>query len=44
MASHIAEHIEEPEKFCSELQRVAKAGYIETPGAFSEFIFNGSIS
>jgi len=40
IASHIAEHIEEPEKFCSELQRVAKAGYIETPGAFSEFIFN----
>ncbi|HRH64337.1 MAG TPA: glycosyltransferase [Bacteroidia bacterium] len=40
IASHIAEHIDEPEKFCSELQRVAKAGYIETPGAFSEFIFN----
>jgi glycosyltransferase involved in cell wall biosynthesis len=40
IASHIAEHIDEPEKFCSELQRVAKGGYIETPGAFSEFIFN----
>lgn len=40
IASHIAEHIDEPEKFCSELQRVAKRGYLETPGAFSEFIFN----
>ncbi len=40
IASHIAEHIDEPEKFCSELQRVAKSGYIETPDAFSEFIFN----
>lgn len=40
IASHIAEHIDEPEKFCSELQRVAKRGYLETPDAFSEFIFN----
>jgi glycosyltransferase involved in cell wall biosynthesis len=40
IASHIAEHIDEPEKFCMELQRVAKNGYIETPDAFSEFIFN----
>ncbi len=40
IASHIAEHIDEPEKFCRELQRVAKRGYLETPDAFSEFIFN----
>ena len=40
IASHIAEHIDNPEKFCQEIQRVAHAGYIETPDAFSEFIFN----
>ncbi|HAF00059.1 MAG TPA: hypothetical protein DCO68_11035 [Methylophilaceae bacterium] len=36
IASHVLEHSTEPEKFLSELQRVAKAGYIETPDAFME--------
>jgi len=32
IASHIAEHMDDPEGFCSELTRVAAAGYVETPG------------
>lgn len=42
IASHIAEHIDDPEQFCKELLRVGKRGYIETPGAFDEFILNES--
>lgn len=38
IASHVLEHSAEPESFLLELQRVAKAGYIETPGAFMERI------
>lgn len=36
IASHVLEHSKEPEKFLSEIQRVAKAGYIEVPDAFFE--------
>lgn len=36
IASHVLEHSADPDKFLSELQRVAKAGYIETPDAFME--------
>jgi len=36
IASHVLEHSPHPERFLSELQRVAKAGYIETPDAFME--------
>jgi SAM-dependent methyltransferase len=38
VASHVFEHTAYPEKFLSELQRVAKAGYIEVPDAFMERI------
>lgn len=38
IASHVLEHSAEPELFLLELQRVAKAGYIETPDAFMERI------
>lgn len=38
IASHIAEHIDDPEKFCKELIRVGERGYIETPSRFSEMI------
>jgi SAM-dependent methyltransferase len=38
IASHVLEHSENPKKFLEELQRVAKAGYIETPDAFMERI------
>jgi len=36
IASHVLEHSKNPKKFLSELQRVAKAGYIEVPDAFME--------
>jgi len=38
IASHVLEHSAEPEIFLRELQRVARAGYIETPDAFMERI------
>lgn len=36
IASHVLEHSDDPEKFLSELMRVAKAGYIETPEGWFE--------
>lgn len=36
IASHILEHMAEPGPFLDELQRVGKAGYIETPNALFE--------
>jgi SAM-dependent methyltransferase len=38
IAAHVLEHSTDPEKFLSELQRVATAGYIEVPDAFMERI------
>lgn len=38
IASHVLEHSADPERFLLELQRVGKAGYIETPDAFMERI------
>lgn len=38
IASHVLEHSADPAQFLSELQRVAKAGYIEVPDAFMERI------
>lgn len=39
IASHVAEHVEDPVQFCREMSRVASAGYIETPGwLWSHFI------
>lgn len=38
IASHVLEHSADPRKFLSELQRVAKAGYIEVPDTFMERI------
>lgn len=38
IASHVLEHSADPEQFIAELQRVAKAGYIEVPDAFFERI------
>ena len=38
IASHIAEHIDDPVKFCNELQRISKRGYIETPGPITELL------
>ncbi len=36
IASHVLEHSTDPARFLNELQRVAKAGYIEVPDAFME--------
>ena len=36
IASHVLEHSDNPEQFIKEIQRVAKAGYIEVPDAFYE--------
>jgi len=38
VASHIAEHVDDPIQFCNELQRVSKNGYIETPGPLTEWL------
>jgi len=40
IASHVLEHSMDPDKFLSEIQRVAKAGYIEVPDAFMERLTN----
>ena len=31
IASHILEHVDDPFKFCNELTRIGKRGYIEVP-------------
>lgn len=36
ICSHVAEHIENPDVLCSELNRVSAAGYLETPSRFTE--------
>lgn len=38
IAFHVLEHMERPECFFSELERVARAGYLETPSFWSERI------
>jgi len=38
IASHIAEHIDDPIIFCNELKRISKSGYIETPGPITELL------
>lgn len=37
IVSHVLEHIEKPESALLEIQRISKAGYIETPNAFYEY-------
>ncbi len=36
IASHVAEHVDDPVLFCQELSRVGRAGYLETPGPLTE--------
>ena len=43
IAFHVLEHSEHPEVFLSELQRVASAGYIETPSFWSERVLPLSV-
>lgn len=40
IASHIAEHVEDPDVFCSELGRVASGGYIETPSPIADRVLH----
>jgi SAM-dependent methyltransferase len=40
IASHLAEHVTEPEAFCAELARVARAGYIETPSPLADYLLD----
>jgi SAM-dependent methyltransferase len=42
IASHILEHVDNPERFVAELMRVANAGYIETPSELGEKLFGWS--
>ena len=39
IASHVFEHVEDPQRFAAELMRIARAGYIETPSELSEKVF-----
>jgi len=38
--SHVLEHVENPEQACSEIIRVGKAGYIETPTFMKDALFS----
>ena len=40
IASHLGEHVEDPEGFCGELGRVAKAGYVETPSPLADYLLD----
>jgi len=39
IASHIAEHLDNPMSFCQEIQRIGKRGYIEAPAKFYEQLY-----
>jgi len=39
IASHIIEHMDDPARFCSELQRVARRGFIASPTELAEHMF-----
>ena len=38
IASHIAEHVDDPAAFCREVARVGRQGYIETPGWLGDML------
>ena len=41
IASHILEHVEEPFKFCNEMTRIGKRGYIEVPTPLWDNLVDG---
>lgn len=40
IASHLAEHVTDPGRFCSEISRVAARGYIETPSPIADVLLH----
>lgn len=40
--SHVLEHVDDPKKACSEIIRIGKRGYIETPTRLSDMTYNFS--
>lgn len=40
IASHLAEHVDDPEAFCREVSRVAEAGYVETPSPLADVLLH----
>lgn len=42
ICSHILEHMDDPNQFASELQRVSEAGYIQSPSEIAERMFHWS--
>lgn len=43
ICSHVIEHIDDIELFCSEMFRIAKKGYLEYPTIYYEYLFNFSV-
>jgi len=43
ICSHVLEHVEDVEAFCSEVFRVAKRGYFEFPTIHYEYLYNFSV-
>jgi len=40
ICSHVLEHVENPDVFLKEVQRVAKRGYLEFPTLYYDFLYN----
>lgn len=43
VASHILEHMDDPEALCKELMRIGKAGYIEFPSVITELTNSNAV-
>lgn len=43
ICSHVLEHVDDIEQFCSELFRVAPKGYVEFPTVHYEYLYNFSV-
>lgn len=43
ICSHVAEHVTDVAGFCSEMGRVGRSGYIETPSRFTEMLLHVAV-
>lgn len=43
ICSHVIEHVEDVEGFCSEMFRIARRGYIEFPTVYYEYLYNFAV-